>query len=110
MKQLLVGLFFALGVAANADDRIHCVELDRSTNQPIEAKSKGLVVGKTDWLKPAGSFTFKVECLEQLASQYRLKLHLYRDDKALATAEVLIARNRPLIWQTPEKTWRVWVD
>lgn len=108
--RLWVALFFALGLAANADDRIHCVEIDRSTNQKIESKSKGLVVGKVDWLRPGGGFAFKVECLEQLRAQYRLKVDLYQDEKALATTEVLIARDRPMVWQTPQKTWQVWVN
>jgi len=96
------------GFTANAEDRLHCVE--QGPSETLTAKSRPLVPGKTIWLKPGGAFWFKVDCVEQLPRQYRLKLEFYDGDQPAANAEVLLARERPLTLQSMNRSWRLWVE
>lgn len=106
----LAGAVIFLGslMAGVADDRLHCVE--QGPSETLIAKSRPLIPGKTIWLKPGGAFWFKVDCVEQLPRQYRLKLEFYDGDQPAANAEVLLAREKPLTLQSTNRSWRLWVE
>ncbi|HEY5792745.1 MAG TPA: hypothetical protein VIS74_05560 [Chthoniobacterales bacterium] len=111
MTLVRVGAFFLVWMASTlAEDRVQCVEMDAITQISVKSKSRPLVPGTTQWLKPGGPHAFKVECLERQPRLYRLKLELYESGQALAAAEVLIGRDQPITLRSPEKTWRVWVE
>ena len=65
-------------------------------------KKKAFGSGTNEWLVPSRDFFFRVTCLAQGPSHYRLRLELYREKELLLTTEADLPRDAPLYIRGPQ--------
>jgi hypothetical protein len=64
-------------------------------------KKRELVSGGEEWLVPSKEFFFRVQCLLQGPTFYKLRIELYRDQSLLLTTEANLAKDAPLYIRGP---------